>query len=141
MITSVRLKNFKNFADETLHLGPFTVIVGANASGKSNIRDAFRCLHGIGRGYLLSDIVGGRDGAGGRVEWEPIRGALNEIVRFGESEFALEAMIDFASYRKAGMKKFLRLFGDPDVPTPTGPTYVMRVDRDPTREERFQSRM
>ena len=44
MITSLRLKNFKNFADETLKLGPFTVIVGANASGKSNIRDAFRFL-------------------------------------------------------------------------------------------------
>ena len=45
MITSVRLKNFKNFADETLRLGPFTVIVGANASGKSNVRDAFRRFH------------------------------------------------------------------------------------------------
>ena len=47
MITSIRLVNFKNFADETLRVGPFTVIVGANASGKSNIRDAFRFLHGI----------------------------------------------------------------------------------------------
>ena len=42
MITSLRLVDFKNFADETLRIGPFTVIVGANASGKSNIRDAFR---------------------------------------------------------------------------------------------------
>ena len=40
MITSIRLVNFKNFADETLRVGPFTIIVGANASGKSNIRDA-----------------------------------------------------------------------------------------------------
>ena len=53
MITSLQLMNFKNFADETLRLGPFTVIVGANASGKSNIRDAFRFLHGISRGYTL----------------------------------------------------------------------------------------
>ena len=59
MITSLRLVNFKNFADETLRLGPFTVIVGANASGKSNIRDAFRFLHGIGRGYTLAEILGG----------------------------------------------------------------------------------
>ena len=51
MITSLRLVNFKNFADETLRMGPFTVIVGANASGKSNIRDAFRFLHGIGQGF------------------------------------------------------------------------------------------
>ena len=89
MITSVRLKNFKNFADETLRMGPFTVLVGANASGKSNIRDAFRFLHGIGRGYRLADIIGGRYGAGGQVEWEPIRGGVDEIVRFGEDGFRL----------------------------------------------------
>lgn len=90
MITSIRLKNFKNFADETLRVGPFTVIVGANASGKSNIRDAFRFLHGIGRGYTLAEIMGGKYGAGGQREWEPIRGAMNEIVRFGQSSFQLE---------------------------------------------------
>ena len=82
MITSLRLKNFKNFADETLKLGPFTVIVGANASGKSNIRDAFRFLHGIGRGYTLAEIIGGKIGEGGHTEWEAIRGAPIEIARF-----------------------------------------------------------
>ena len=86
MLTSLRLVNFKNFADETLKLGPFTVIVGANASGKSNIRDAFRFLHGIGRGYTLAEIMGGKLGPGGYIEWEGIRGAPNEIVRFGQSD-------------------------------------------------------
>ncbi len=86
MINSVRMVNFKNFADETLKLGPFTVIVGANASGKSNIRDAFRFLHGIGRGYTLAEILGGKYGPGGQMEWEPIRGAPNEIARFGQSD-------------------------------------------------------
>ena len=65
MITSVKMVNFKNFADETLKVGPFTVIVGANASGKSNIRDAFRFLHGIGRGYTVAEILGGKYGPGG----------------------------------------------------------------------------
>ena len=77
MITSLRLVDFKSFADETLRVGPFTVIVGANASGKSNIRDAFRFLHGVGRGYTLAEAIGGKRGA----EWEPIRGAPNEIIR------------------------------------------------------------
>ena len=89
VITSVRLKNFKNFADETLRLGPFTVIVGANASGKSNIRDAFRFIHGIGRGYRLAEIIGGRYGPGGNVEWEQIRGAAKEIMRFGHESFSI----------------------------------------------------
>ena len=90
MITSLRLVNFKNFADETLRVGPFTVIVGANASGKSNIRDAFRFLHGIGRGYTLAEILGGKYGGGGQREWEPIRGAASEVVRFGRPQFSLE---------------------------------------------------
>ena len=89
MITSIRLEDFKNFAKETLRLGPFTVIVGANASGKSNIRDAFRFLHGIGRGYTLADIVGGKYGVDGQVEWEPIRGAANEMARFGHESFSI----------------------------------------------------
>ena len=74
MITYLRLVDFKNFADETLRMGPFTVIVGANASGKSNIRDALRFLHGIGRGYTLADIVGGKYGVGGQLDWPPISG-------------------------------------------------------------------
>ena len=100
MLTSLRLVNFKNFADETLKLGPFTVIVGANASGKSNIRDAFRFLHGIGRGYTLAEIIGGKFGGGGEVVWEHIRGAPNEVVRFERtypfewSMFSLHLAVD-----------------------------------------------
>ena len=90
MITSLRLVNFKNFADETLRIGPFTVIVGANASGKSNIRDAIRFLHGIGRGYTLAEIIGGKYSSGGQVEWAPIRGTAKEIIRFGQPGFSLE---------------------------------------------------
>ena len=86
MITSIRLKNFKNFADETLRVGPFTILVGANASGKSNIRDAFRFLSGIGRGYTLPAIFGGKHEAG----WKSIRGAMNEIVQFGQEAFSIE---------------------------------------------------
>ena len=90
MITSLRLVDFKNFADETLRVGPFTVIVGTNASGKSNIRDAFRFLHGIGRGYTLAEIIGGRFGTGGQQEWEPIRGAITEIAGFGQPGIVLQ---------------------------------------------------
>ena len=92
MITSLRLIDFKNFADETLRVGPFTVIVGANASGKSNIRDAFRFLHGVGRGYTLAEIIGGKNWAGGPPEWEPIRGAANEIIRINKSTRSLPSL-------------------------------------------------
>ena len=62
-----------------------SVSVGANASGKSNIRDAFRFLHGIGRSFTLAEIVGGKYGA----DWKPIRGSASGIVRFGTSASAL----------------------------------------------------
>ena len=94
MITSLGLRNFKNFADAKLNMGPFTVIVGANASGKSNLRDAFRFLHGVGRGYTLADIFGGKYGAGGQAEWQPLRGAPNEIVRFDQPWFGLNATME-----------------------------------------------
>ena len=97
MITSLRLIDFKNFADETLHLGPFTVLVGANASGKSNIRDAFRFLHGIGRGYTLAEILGGKFGAGGQIEWEPIRGGPFETIRFGEIHTRIDVHLSLGS--------------------------------------------
>ena len=86
MITSLYIHDFKNFSKETLRVGPFTVIVGANASGKSNIRDAFRFLHGIGRGYTLADIIGGKYGGGGQLEWASMRGAPKEISRFQQVE-------------------------------------------------------
>ena len=93
MLRSLRLVNFKNFADEHLWLGPFSVIVGANASGKSNIRDAFRFLHGIGRGYRLAEILGGKYGTGAQLEWAPMRGAMNEIVRFGADAFEIQVQV------------------------------------------------
>ena len=105
MITSLRLVNFKNFADETLCVGPFTVLVGENASGKSNIRDAFRFLHGIGRGYTLAEILGGKHGVFGKVEWTGIRGGSAEVVRYGPdsafepSAFAIHAELDLGGRR------------------------------------------
>ena len=50
MIGRIHLRNFKNFRQADLQLGPFTLLIGMNASGKSNLRDAFRFLHGVGRG-------------------------------------------------------------------------------------------
>ena len=88
MITLVSLTGFKNFDFESLRVGPFTVLVGANASGKSNIRDAFRFICGIGRGYTIAEIVGGKH-IGGRPEWEPIRGAPHEIAKTDVGVFTL----------------------------------------------------
>ena len=94
MITSLRLKDFKNFVDETLHLGPLTIIVGANASGKSNLRDAFQFLQGIGLGLTLSEVIDGRFGPGGQVLWSGLRGPGIELFRFKQDTFALQVSLE-----------------------------------------------
>ena len=90
MLTRLHLTHFKNFASATLHLGPFNLLVGANASGKSNIRDAFRFLHGIGRGYSLPEIFGEKRGDGGELQWSGIRGGKREVALHGSEHFNLE---------------------------------------------------
>ncbi|MFV9507407.1 MAG: AAA family ATPase [Oscillochloridaceae bacterium umkhey_bin13] len=89
MLTQLQLSNFKSFQQATLNLGGLTLLVGTNASGKSNVRDALRFLHGVGRGYALSDIIGGRFGEGGERIWSGIRGGSREIALDGARTFAL----------------------------------------------------
>lgn len=44
MIESIELRNFKSFDRAQVKLSPLTVLVGANAAGKSNFIDAFRFI-------------------------------------------------------------------------------------------------
>jgi predicted ATPase len=89
MLKSLRLENFKSFKNAELSLGDLTVLVGTNASGKSNIRDAFRFLHGISRGYSIAEIIGEKYGEGGVLQWRGIRGGTKEITYCGEDSFAI----------------------------------------------------
>ncbi|NUO81700.1 AAA family ATPase [candidate division KSB1 bacterium] len=82
MIKKLTLKNFKSFRDSTLELGPLSIILGANASGKSNLVDALRFLQGCTRGWSISEIFSGR-WEGGQQVWTGIRGGNNEIFYLG----------------------------------------------------------
>jgi predicted ATPase len=93
MLTSLQLIRFKNFRDATLVLGPLTLLVGTNAAGKSNLRDAFRFLHGIARGYNFAEIIGEKWGEGGVLQWRGIRGGTREATFEAASSFALQ--VDF----------------------------------------------
>lgn len=95
MIRRLKLTNFKNFQHTELVLGPFSVLIGENASGKSNLRDAFRFLHGISRGYTLAETIGEKYGGGGELQWNGIRGGIREIVFQDASTFTIEADIKF----------------------------------------------
>jgi len=47
LIEHIQVKNFKSIKETTMDLEPLTVIVGANASGKSNLINVFRFISNI----------------------------------------------------------------------------------------------
>lgn len=47
LITHLRLKNWRNFREADVPLGPRAFVIGANASGKSNLLDVFRFLRTV----------------------------------------------------------------------------------------------
>ena len=55
-IKSVRIENFRSFGDFEINLGQFNVLVGANASGKSNLLQVFRFLEDIAN-HGLQDAI------------------------------------------------------------------------------------
>ena len=83
MITKLRLRNWKSFKDSTIYIDPLTFLIGTNASGKSNVVDAFSFLHKLfSVNYTLNDAVGS------------IRGGGDWIVRRGENSFMLDITVE-----------------------------------------------
>lgn len=57
MIQNVTIKNFKSFREATLPLAPLTLLIGANASGKSNAVEAIQLLSWLASGHRLNDLL------------------------------------------------------------------------------------
>jgi predicted ATPase len=57
MLQSIALENFKSYRSAKLPLAELTVLIGANASGKSNLIEAIQVLSWIARGRRLGDLV------------------------------------------------------------------------------------
>lgn len=78
MLKSVRFINWKSFRDATLHLDPLTVLIGANASGKSNAIEGLELLARLARGTDIQTALDGGEklpSIRGGVEWAGFRGA------------------------------------------------------------------
>jgi predicted ATPase len=84
-----------------------TVIVGTNASGKSNLRDAFRFVHGMSRGYTLAEIIGEKYVEGGVLQWKGIRGGIREVALAGSDDFKLSTELTIS--QAEGFKQTRRL--------------------------------
>lgn len=82
MITKLRLQNWKSFEDSTLYIDSLSILIGTNASGKSNVLDAFAFLRAIGEGKRLVDAI------------QAVRGGEEWIVRRGEKGFCISLQIE-----------------------------------------------
>lgn len=77
MLTSFTVERFKSYSRQgaTLDLAPLTVLIGANASGKSNVLEALRLLSWIAHGNRLGTIAHAIQG-----EDQAIRGTVKDLV-------------------------------------------------------------
>ena len=91
MIRSLQLQNWKSFREATLHFDPLTVLIGTNASGKSNALDAIDFLGRVGRGLDLASCL--RSESNG----DSFRGGVDWVATKGEDRFALTLRIAGAS--------------------------------------------
>lgn len=91
MLESLTIGYFKSFREADVPLGPFTLLVGTNASGKSNVRDALRFLHGCAQGYTLAEVLDEKWGAGGVLLWRGVRGGTREVAWRDSEDFSLFA--------------------------------------------------
>lgn len=74
MIDRIVVENFKSLRRIDLTLGRVNLLVGANASGKSNFLDLLRVLQGIGNGFTISEILDGKPRSATSAVWDGIRG-------------------------------------------------------------------
>ena len=81
MITELRLENWKSFGEATLYIDPLSILIGTNASGKSNVLDALQFLQNIASGMNAKNSL------------ETIRGGLEWATRRPNRSFRLDVVI------------------------------------------------
>ncbi|MEO1586922.1 MAG: AAA family ATPase [Bacteroidota bacterium] len=59
MIKELYLENWKSFGSSRLYIDPLTILIGTNASGKSNILDALLFLQKIANGKQITSAING----------------------------------------------------------------------------------
>lgn len=87
MIESFIIENFKSYKNASLKLSPLTVLVGANASGKSNVLEAIRFLSWLAQGQKLSSLqykVNQNE--------QIVRGRIKELMHIASDNFTLSCV-------------------------------------------------
>ncbi|MEY4510414.1 MAG: hypothetical protein RLZZ450_2536 [Pseudomonadota bacterium] len=112
-LKSLTLTNWKSFGEarNVIEFAPLTLLVGPNASGKSNALDALRFLQGAALDYPLGDVLRGRY-EGQREIWPAVRGQTVEAARSGHHAFELSTCWQFdANEAMPGARTLEHLLG------------------------------
>jgi predicted ATPase len=103
MLTSITIKNFKSYRSQSLPLAPLTLMIGANASGKSNALEAFRLLSWLSQGQKLSVLKHQVDGSD-----QVIRGQLQDLAHLDEQQFTLGCQTDDNGWNQLSIELNIR---------------------------------
>lgn len=93
MLKSIQMKNFKSYREAVLPLAPLTVLIGANASGKSNAIEAMRFLAWLAQGQKLSNFRYSSQGGN-----QLVRGSMKDFGYCQEKSFDLGCSIAGEDY-------------------------------------------
>lgn len=88
MIVELTMENWKSYENSKLHIDRLSVLVGTNASGKSNALDAFSFLNRIASGSMLTSALQGEG-----VHLPSIRGGIEWAARQPGNTFALGIVV------------------------------------------------
>ncbi len=95
MLKSITIKSFRSYGDARLPLAPLTVLIGANASGKSNAIEALRLLSWLAQGQKLSAIQYAVQ-SGPRI----VRGKVDDLALHGGDRFTLGCETDLSEWSR-----------------------------------------
>jgi predicted ATPase len=80
-------RNFKNYSNAQIDLfSSFTLLIGKNGSGKSNLIEGVELLAALAEGRPLHEMV---EGKGYGANASAVRGGIHSCVKFGEKNFSL----------------------------------------------------
>ncbi len=99
MLIAITLEDFKSYRQATLPLSALTVLIGANASGKSNVIEGLRLLSWLAQGQKLSAIQFAVQNGD-----QVVRGKLDDLAYQGGDAFGLGARTNAAEWNHLSMK-------------------------------------
>ncbi|MHB1629990.1 MAG: AAA family ATPase [Bacilli bacterium] len=95
MVKEVRFVNWKSFRDSILYIDPLTVLIGLNASGKSNALDGISFMNKLVQGIELSAALTGQSPLLINGSTGAIRGGVDWAARYPEKKFTIEVTVEY----------------------------------------------